>query len=95
MEGLIHSAQDGHQETSHEAANGHCQLESGDLMVKIPAVTAQLWLAVLAEAAPVIVKPAPAAGVTPCRSTAPPGLSRTWQFTERTALPSRAPSFAV
>lgn len=94
--GLIHSAQNAHQETNHEAANGHCQLEhGGDLTVKIPTNTAQLWLAVITATAPAIGEPAATAGMPPAGSTAPPELARTWQFSERTALPSRAPSFAV
>ena len=93
--GLIHSAQDAHHETDHEAANGHCQLEHGDLTVKIPTNSAQLWLAVVVATVPAIAVPAAFVSVPPLGSTAPPELSRTWQFAERTALPGRAPSFAI
>jgi hypothetical protein len=93
--GLIHSARDAHQETNHEAANGHCQLAHGDLTVKIPMNSAQPWLAVIIATVPVIAVPAAFVSVPPLGSTAPPELSRTWQFAERTALPGRAPSFAV
>ena len=93
--GLIHSAQDAHHETDHEAANGHCQLEHGDLTVKIPTNSAQPWLEVIVAPVPAIAAPASIVSVPPPGSTAPPELARTWQFAERTALPGRAPSFAV
>jgi len=93
--GFIHSAESGQLETNHEAANGRCQIECPDRSLAVPLSTAHLWLAIIVETAPSLPACSTPEAVMRYRSTAPPELARTWQFTERTAPPSRAPSLAV
>lgn len=93
--GLIHSAQDGHHETSHEAANGHCQFEQPDSGPHSPVLNALPWIAPVLKGLFVLLPPTSPVRLIPCCSTAPPELTRTWQFSERMALPGRAPSFAT
>ena len=91
--GVIHSAAHGEHDPDHDAADGQGRLESGTVAPKVPVLTSQPWLCVIAVALSVIAPDQPIMKAVPCPCTAPPELRTTWQFTERVALPSRAPSY--
>ena len=94
--GFIHSTEHGDQDVPHEAADGYCQLGQGRLFLKVPVLSAQPWLTVIADAIFALPLPEPLlANARLYPSTAPPELAKTWQFSQRTALPSRAPSGVV
>jgi hypothetical protein len=98
--GIIHeTAHDGHDadhEIDHDAADGHCRLEHSALALKAPALSVQAWLGPIAlTLAAVATTEAEIHFTARCVSTAPPALRRTWQFSERAALPGRAPSCAA
>ena len=90
--GIIHAH--GSHDTDHDAADGHCRLENGVVLLKAaPLLVAHPWLGQITVFSVVCLKSEPK-----CRqrldhlSTAPPELQRTWQFIERAALPGRAPT---
>jgi hypothetical protein len=93
--GFIHSAQDGHQETTHEAANGHCEFEPAQLTTQAPALSTAPWLALAVDDSWGLLPSRSPVRLIPCPGTAPPELTRTWHFIERMALPGRAPSLAT
>ena len=94
--GLIHWADQGDQDANHEAADGVCQLDHGNAVVKSPSVSIRLPSALLSE---LVIKATaaelPVTDIVFHRSTAPPELPKPWQFSERTALPGRAPARAA
>ena len=94
--GWIHGEQHAKQEAGHDAADGHCRLERGVVLVKAPTLTPQPGAAFSIEAFSGI-----AMCTRPCpepltfQGTAPPELRSTWSFSRRMALPSRAPSIVA
>ena len=84
------------QGPGHDAADGTCQIESGACML-VKGEQASNWssfyfLSTAVAALPEISLALPSKPDFPGPS--PPELSRTWQFSFRTALPVRAPSVA-
>lgn len=97
-----HAAHDGspdgshqHHDDDHDVADGHCLLSSHEVSAPAPqAVVTQLWVCLLAcEWTPEFSEGYHPSGTEP-PGAAPPELSHRWQFSSRTALPPRAPSFA-
>jgi hypothetical protein len=77
---------------AHEAADGLCRLDHGTVHIASP-----VWLdfSALAWASPAAIEPRADPEIHRwilARDTAPPGLAVTWQFLERAALPSLAPT---
>jgi hypothetical protein len=93
MAGLIHFSEHVENDASHDAADGVCRLDASHVVVQPPSSAVQsLSTALLVEVISATISAEPAIEIHPHRSTAPPELRTTWQFSERTALPSRAPS---
>ena len=91
--GWIHGEQHAKQEAGHDAADGHCRLERGVVLVKAPTLTPQPGAAFAAEEfLGIVVRPRPYPAPLAVRGTAPPEWLPTWSFSRRMALPSRAPS---
>lgn len=72
----------------------HCGVEDGSYRMTTASVVVAApdlllcWCGQVVWAAPAVEATAPA----PDFSESPPGLTRTWQFVERAALPARAPT---
>jgi hypothetical protein len=93
--GIIHHDDDDHGDrgVGHEAADGCCRLQSIQVAVKAPTLFSHTVLPFLMpEVIIVRASVAKVAGAPRMRGTSPPEFSRGWQFTERAAPPSRAPS---
>jgi hypothetical protein len=91
--GLIHAAEHDEQDAAHEAADGSFLASSDPLVVKPVSVTFAVLSPTCAELLAIGElwtewEPPPKFG----HSTAPPGLSATWQFSARAALPGRDPA---
>jgi hypothetical protein len=92
--GVIHAADDDH-DGDHEAADGHVLLEQNSPSTMAPTFVALPWLAIVPDLIAEVYRLAePPVHQQLYRSTAPPEVQRMRHFTERAALPSRAPSLA-
>lgn len=93
--GVIHADDDDH-DANHEAADGVCRIESGVIALKPPVLAPDILPMLVAEIV-AVAGPAsePPREIKLHRSTAPPELRKMWQFTQRTALPGRAPDSLV
>jgi len=96
--GIIHHDDDGDGDhtMNHDAADGCCRVHSTHVVVKAPTLLAQVVPQILMTEVILLPHPVEASpGVIRIRGTSPPELSRRWQFAERAALPSRAPSLVA
>ena len=85
-----------HHDADHDVADGLCLLSSHSLDVPAPSMPAIhagfLWEIVEGTTGPAL-SPYPSGLAPP--GTSPPELIHRWQFSFRTALPARAPSFVT
>jgi hypothetical protein len=97
--GVIHAVDDDHDAdhgSNHEAADGVCRVETGAIALKPPTLAPDILpMVVAAMVTAVCPVGEPPREAKLHRSTAPPELRKVWQFTERTALPGRAPDSLV
>jgi hypothetical protein len=82
-----------HDADNHDAADGFCLSSAGKVAAPLPGIVmVPDWLEVPSLPASVIAERfAPHSGLSP-PGVAPPELSHRWQFSNRAALPARAPS---
>jgi hypothetical protein len=73
--------------------DGAYKKASDPIKVSAPSLALCITQLVLDVAVEAATESAPS--VSPYTTDSPPELARTWQFTVRTALPARAPNFAV